>query len=81
MTSDDHEGLQRPGVPRCGPARGGANACHKQRRTRGRAGVVLCGNDAGLAKVGNWSRSAWGGVSFTQLKRCMAMPFARPIVI
>jgi len=33
-TSDDHEGQQRPGVPRGGPARRGTDACTLRRRAR-----------------------------------------------
>ena len=58
-SGDDHEGQQRPGVPRGGATRRGAHACDGRGQEGSGAGV-LCGGDAGYAEVGDGG--GWGMV-------------------
>lgn len=61
--SDAHEGQQRPGVTRGGPARHGAHACKRRRRTSGRVSV-LCGGERATQRLvigvgGDGGRRDW----------------------
>lgn len=57
MRSCDHNGQQRPGVPRAGACWRGMHVCQGRRRNRSCAGV-LCGSDKGYAAAGD--SDGWG---------------------